>query len=87
MNKISLNKLVGRQVIYRKNGSGIHIFLDCDIVQHPLKNDPYIVGMYKKGMKNKEGDIYRLCWSCADMLASINKVGDKVGVTGLAKCG
>lgn len=45
-------KLVGRKVIVRKYGRGIHLYLDCQMVQDNI-DDKYYVTVLKKGMKNK----------------------------------
>lgn len=63
-----LLKLVGRQIIVRDGGKGVHIFLDCPIVQSPHDDDPYMVKEYKSSMKTKEGKSFILCVWCKEIL-------------------
>jgi hypothetical protein len=63
-----LLKLVGRQIIVREGGKGIHIFLECPVVQNPHDDDPYMIKEYSSDMRTKEGKPFILCVWCKEIL-------------------
>ena len=73
MNKYDIlyNNLIGYPVIIRATGSAIHLSLRCEIVRHPLKNEPYTISELTKGMKNINGRRFSLCPECADLWLSV----------------